>query len=64
MGEDTKEGVVLDEKFLRRRAIVRLKGIGGCGDTNPQITNSLRRPLTEEEIQQEMDKLRLLLAQR
>lgn len=64
MGADIKDRAVVDEQFLRRWALVRLKRIGGCGDTNPQIANSLRRPLTEEEIQQEMDKLRLLSAQR
>ncbi len=59
-----EEAVASDERFLRRWAIVRLKGIGGCGDVNPQIANSRRRSFTEGEIQQEMDELRFLLAKR
>ena len=55
---------VLDELSLRRLAIVRLREIGGCGDINPQVANSQKRPLTEEEILQKMEELRLLLAER
>lgn len=53
-----------DELYLRRWAIVRLNGIGGCGDVNPQIANSRKHPFTEEEIQQEMEELRPLLIER
>jgi hypothetical protein len=55
---------VLDELSLRRWAIVRLREIGGCEDINPQVANSQKRPLTEEEILQKMEELRLLLAER
>ena len=54
----------MDELLLRRLAIVRLNGIGGCGDLNPQIASSRKRPFTEDEIRQEMEELRPLLTER